>query len=306
MNLMEAMEMIDRVRPFAEQSWDPATHQPQYVDQSQEHYDLYKVQSPTYGIAGYISPYPSNNWNTSSGVLSFVEDESRLPTLDHRIDPNRIFISDIAALRALAADQNKITKMFEKKLVESLTDKGKFGLTEDDVEAMQALTAARSAIATINRDQITIKKHIADLKIKQQQLGNGSGNNNNSMGGGATVDGMDIGRSIMDRIFEIPGQTTPTVQYETPVTSLDDVSNLLDNLVPTVNEATVYEPLKPKTYVIAGDTDDDVEYATYGSDGQLISDYPNPTAKITSIDRTNDTATDEFMTTYHIKYKNEM
>ena len=303
MNTLDAFGALDQIRPFAEQSYDPETHQPQYVDHSKEHYDLYRTQAPTYGIAGYISPYPSNNWNTTSGVLSFVEDESRLPALDHRVDPNRIFTSDIAALRGLAADQNKITKMFEKKLIESLTDKGKFGLTEDDVEAMQALTSARSAIVSMQNAQVTIKKNIADLRIKQQQLNGGPGNN--GVSSSMPIDGMDIGRSVMDNIFAMQAQSPTVVQYDAPVASLDTASEILDNIVPSVDDTVAYEPLKPKTIVLAGDSIEDSEYVTIGSDGKVISDYPNPTAPIKDIDYTNNTAVDTLDTHYDVQYKNK-
>ena len=44
--------------------------------------------------------------------------------------------------------------------MEGLTDRGKFGLNEADIMAMQALTSARSAITAINKEQIAIKKNI--------------------------------------------------------------------------------------------------------------------------------------------------
>ena len=63
-------------------------------------------------------------------------------------------------------------KIFEKRLQESLTEKRKVGLTEEDVLAMQALTAANNAIVSSINQQVNIKKTIADLRIKQQQQQN--------------------------------------------------------------------------------------------------------------------------------------
>lgn len=305
MSILDAINSMDQYKSFTEGSYDPETHQPQYIPQAttQEMYNLYRTQPMSTAI-GYISPYPSNNWHTTSEVLNYVDDTSRLPAIDQKIDPNRIFTSDIAALRALAADQNKITKMFEKRLVESLADKGKFGLTEEDVIAMQAVTAARNAIATINRDQITIKKHIADLKIKQQQL-NGAGNGGNMQNGIAVENAMDAGRSFMDRIFDIPTVPVDMSKYTPDVVDVDQASEILDNIIPDVGQATTYESQHPKTYVVVGDNDREASYETYSSDGQLLSDYPNPTTPIKSIDRDSGKAVNERDEIFDIKIKNE-
>ena len=288
MDLFQSFKEMDQFRSFTEGSWDPQTHEPQYQDPSKmtEYYSMYKLQQPSYAIEGYISPYPSNNWDTSSGVLAYVEDNSRLPALDQKMDPNRIFSSDIAALRALAADQNKMLKMFDKRLAESLADKGKFGLTEDDVNAMQASTSARAAIANIVKEQVNIRKNIADIRLKQQQqsgvAGPGSVTSMNS------ASGIDMGRSFMDRIFEMPAREgVSDSNYSAPTMTLDQAAQMIDNLIPTVNDAVTYEAATPTTYVVVGESDDDVEFATYDSTGQLISDYPNPTSHIETIDRRN-------------------
>ena len=303
MDFFHAFQALDNVSPFVEGSWDPTTHEPQYRDTSQmtEYYTMYKVQNPQSTINGHISPYASNNWDTTSGILNYVEDTSRLPALDHRIDPNRIFTSDIAALRALASDQNKIVKMFEKRLVESLADKSKFGLTEDDIEAMQALTAARSAIVNINKEQIQIKKNIADIRIKQQQQSGIPGQPNTSGGG---MSGMDIGRSIMDNLFDMPAQQPMQSNYQAQTVLLDQASDLIDDLVPSVSEETTFESMSPKTYVVVGDSDDDAEFVTYASDGHIIENYPNPGSRIESIDRENGRAVDDLMVQYPVKFKN--
>ena len=104
-----------------------------------------------YNMDGWISPYASDNWGATSIILKSMEDISRLPPLSDKVDPNKIFTSDISALRTQAADQMKVTKMFEKKLMESLTERGKMGLNENDIMAMQALTSARSSVTNSNR-----------------------------------------------------------------------------------------------------------------------------------------------------------
>lgn len=285
-------------------------YEPRYHEQTppmnwEETFSGFKTTPVLYNLDGFISPYASNNWGGTSNILQYIDDSSRLPALENKIDPNKIFSSEINALRALAADQQKITKMFEKKLIESLTERGKVGLTEEDVEAMSALTAARSAITSISKEQVNIKKNIADIRVKQSQsaagnAGNGSGNT----GGNKALGNMDIGRSILDNIFDAPASpVVPQTVVDYQPSSANDAGRILDNIVSPTNSQLMYESVEPTTYVVVGETDDDVEFATYNASGDLIPDFPNPAVKITSIDRDAGKATDEFLVQYPIKTK---
>lgn len=313
MSFVNMFNELDKVQPV-EETIDQSSYEPTYVPQSSaipssdwaNEFGGFRTRPVLYNMDGYISPYASNNWGATSTILKTLGDESRLPPLSDKVDPNKIFTSDISALRTLAADQIKITKMFEKKLIEGLTDRGKIGLNEGDIMAMQALTSARSAITAINKEQIAIKKNIADLRIKQQQNSSNQSGGNDSGTGGRGVSTMDIGRSIMDNIFDAPSVSmstnTPTpVEYHTM--SQGDASRVLDDLIPTSNPHVQFESMKPKTVVLIGETDDDVEYVTYSENGEIISDYPNPTAKITKIDRDAKTAVNEMLEQYDLEFK---
>ena len=309
MNFLDMFSTLDQIQPVQE-NFDGSTYEPTYVEQPpmnwQDDFASFKSRPVLYNMDGYISPYSSNNWGGTSAILSTLDDQSRLPSLVEKVDPNKIFTSDISALRTLAADQIKVVKMFEKKLVEGLNDRGKVGLNENDIMAMQALTAARSAVTAINKEQIAIKKNIADLRIKQQQQNNASSATSTGVGGGRGPSSVDVGRSILDNIFESPGtvmNTTPSVPADTyQDSSLNDASRLLDELIPSSAQAH-FEAAGPKTYVVIGDSDDDIEFATYSQTGELMSDFPNPTTKITQIDRDTGFATDELLVQYPIKDK---
>ena len=282
----------------------------------QQQYQGFQSMPVLYNMDGYISPYASNNWNNTSSILMTLTDESRLPPLENKIDPNKIFSSDIIAVRGLAADQQKIVKLFERKLMESLKEKGKFGLNEADIEAMQALTAARSAVTNIQKEQCNIKKSIAEIRIKQQQAQNAANKNMGVQGGDAPMNPtstMGIGRSMLDAIFESSGVQVDTNPANIPNVSnietmdLDGASRMLDEMISTeVDDHIRYEHLNPTTYVVVGETDDDVEFATYAENGELIPEYPNPTTSITELDRDARTAQDSVMNRYPVKFRNEM
>lgn len=312
MNLASAFcYMEDRMPLDTETDQTPVTQTP---EQMHAQYTGFSSQPMIFGLDGYIAPYPSNNWYVNSPILSSLDDESRFPALENRLDPNKIFSPDLTALKALAADQLKIKKMFERCLMESLRERGKIGVSEEEIMAMQAVTAATSAITSIQNAQSSIKKNIAEIRLKQQQQANAQKGSAN----GTAVDGqpinpatnMGIGRSILDDIFSASGVPVDTSDNVPSIAAtemeLDNANRVLDELVPDVDAHIQYEHLNPKTYVLVGDTDDDVEFVTYTGDGRPLPEYPLPESQIVKIDRESMTAQDSLMENYPVKLKNEM
>lgn len=310
MDFVSMFDSLEQSSPLTKEDYEQS-----YEPKFQEHmpsewpteFDGFRSSPVLYNMDGYISPYASNNWGGTSAVLNNLEDISRLPPLSDKIDPNKIFTSDIAALKTLAADQMKVTRMFEKKLVEGLREKGKVGLNENDIMAMQALTSARSAVTAINKEQIAIKKNIADIRIKQKAAGTpGVGRAAGATNAAETIDSVyDVGRSILDSIFDAPAMpVTESNSNQFQSVDIDQASQVLDNIVgDAVSVNTKYENVNPTTYVLVGESDDDVEFATYSADGELLTDYPNPTTKIDIIDREAGTAIDDLLVKYPIKQK---
>lgn len=322
MNFVNMFEMLNEVQPVENISNEVLQqNEPSFrlTTSSNWHDEFigFKASPQLYNLDGYISPYASNNWGASSECLkAILDDGSRLPALnDSKIDPNKVFNSDISALKALAADQQRITKMFEKKLIEGLSEKGKVGLTEVDIEAMQALTSARSAITSINKEQINIKKNIADIRIKQnqqtmKQTTQSSTNNIDDVKNGTSS--YDVGRSILDSLFDSPSINTPPSDINMDPNSFvtqteDSASTVIDEIVSNVggvNTYTQYESSTPTTYVVMSrhGSDSDYEFETYSESGELIPDYPKPNTKITSIDRDAGKCVDDLLIQYPIKF----
>jgi hypothetical protein len=259
------MNLFDSLNNACELTKDITTEreeqqiQQMYPDPTQwsEAYQAFKTAPSLFpNMATLIcSPYPEDNWGDINGIVSTFDEECRLPRQDDHIDPNKIYTSDIASLRSLAADQIRITKLFEKKLTESLKEKDKFGLNEADIMAMQALTAARSAVTAINKEQIQIKKNIADIRLKQQQnkYSGGSGNGGNGMDTSTPgyTTSAQIGRQIMDDIFNMPGNVVETnIPYDSqPTNDIDMAAHVLDDIV-NVGNSIVHETMNPTTYAV--------------------------------------------------------
>lgn len=270
------------------------------------------------GLGGFVSPYQSH-WTGPVTVMGNLEDLVQFER-PNKVDPNKIYNTDIAALKSLQQDQQKIVRLFEARLRESLNERGKMGLTEEDILAMQALTAARTAIANIQKEQIGIKKNISDTRIKQYQLEQtdaktaAKANASSDSGSGYGASTYDIGRSILDNIFDsaipvpapspIPQSTmsiNPDADAAAASSVIDNIMNLGENMAPA--PTVQFENQKPTTYVSVGLSGDDVTFETYAKDGSLIPDYPNPNTKIVKIDRETGIATDELLVNYPLKIR---
>jgi len=317
MGMLDAFNQLNSVRSFESANETYNQHPVAEFDRGQSDpnawLDRYAKFTTRPGfnsnVDGYFSAY-SGHWGSYSDVMQTLNMSMELGPAQEKVEPNKIFTSDIAALKTLAADQAKIVKVFERKVMESLNDKGKFGVNEDDIEALQALTAARNALASIQKEQINVKKNIAELKIKQQQAG-GAGSSSSGGMDGRPASAYAVGRSIMDQIFDAPVVPTTAetpINANYPTVDLDQAANVLNSIVDSgsIVASTAYESDEPTTYVLVGDSDEDTQFITISSSGDILGDYPNPSTKIASIDREAKTATDELMVSYPIKTREEL
>lgn len=310
-------EMSDRY-DSAESSFQNMTdYQPTYTDAAiapvgwEEDFKNLRTYPSLYNLDGFVNPQPYFNWGNCSPVIAQMSEDARAIINPDKIEPHKIFTSEVQSLRKISSDQHRIIKMFEKKFMECITEKGKFGLTEEDVLAFNALIQARSQLTANTKEQVAIKKSIAELKIKQNQAMKQAATAGGKDGvSGGEVTSMDaVGKSVLDNIFNM--DFTNTAPAPSPVgnefenVSPVDASSILDALIPNsdVSAHIRYESIQPKTYVVIGQDENDVEFQTYSASGELIPDYPNPTSKITNIDKDTGKATDDLLVQYDIKYK---
>lgn len=314
MSLFDSMNALSQLNP--EQGFQSMSeYTPTYTEPAmklaptgwEEEFQNLRLYPTLYNLDGYTQPLPYVNWGNGFPIGEMAED-MRNALEPQRLDINKIFTSEIQALRKVGSDQYRIIKMFEKKFTEMITEKGKFGITEEDVEAFNALISARAQLTANTKEQVAIKKSIAELKIKQNQAMKQVG----GMGGPAGASPMDassdsIGRSILDNIFSVDTNNTPAQTAPTDFASLNptDAASILDSLIPSsdVSEHIQFEASQPKTFVVVGRDGSDPEYQTFSGDGTIIPDYPNPTSKITDIDKDTGKATDELLVQYDLKFR---
>ena len=315
MSILEAMNSMSKYDSPDQGFQSMSDYQPTYTEPAsmqlaptgwEQEFQNLRLYPTLYNLDGYTQPLPYVNWGNGFPFAEMSE-EMRNTLEPQKLDINKIFTSEIQSLRKIGSDQYRIIKMFEKKFTEMMTEKGKFGITEEDVEAFNALVSARAQLTANTKEQVAIKKNIAELKIKQNQ----AVKTVSGMGGPGGASPMDtstdsIGRSILDNIFSAdsssPAQPSPT---DFAVLNPTDASTILDSLIPSsdVSEHIQFESSQPKTFVVIGRDGSDPEYQTFSGDGTIIPDYPNPTSKITDIDKDTGKATDELLVQYDLKYR---
>lgn len=312
-NIYNAFSQLENEYPLPDRV-DPVTYRPTFdgVDPQTGMYTApVSVQhAQYYNSERYCEPFVSSFFGSSVPMVEAFEDPSWVPVNDRRLDPNKIFTPDIQALKTLAADEIKIVRLFEKRLIESLSEKGKFGLTEDDVNAMQALTSARSAVANINKEQVNVKKVIADIRLKQQmnnkeanQAGGPSGPTN------SFEYNQDIGRNMMDNLFATAvsnsyvDTTGTTYEGATPV---DPDSEMLNAILPNTSESLKAEVMEGAAVVVVGVDDRTAHFEGRIQDDNKqytihVDDYPLPTTNIKTIDRQAHKAYDDLGQEYPLR-----
>lgn len=282
------------------------SYQPRVIEYHQlppgaiaESYQMNATRPPLYNLDGYISPYAYDNWGASTKFLSFLGEESNLPIIETKLDPNKIFNADIAALKTSAADQLKITRAFERKLLSSLGSKENTELTENDIQAMQAITASRNTMIAASNGQVAIKKNIADIKLKQAQNKAAGGGGVPGVSAPGNFDAYGVGRSQLDGLTEIPMelllQSNNDLGIETM--SAESAGDLISSLSSVPNDDIDWENQGAKTYVTTG-PDGLPMYETYDRNDVLIPGFKNPTTPIEKVDIESGTAQDTEFNTY--------
>ena len=270
----------------------------------QKEYDALRSAANT-AMSGYISPYEGTNWGGNPLIINNLERLFEAAT-EAKLEPSKLFTSETAQLRTIGSDQYKILRLFESKLRESLTEKGKFGLNEMDIEGLQALTAGKGVMISAVKEQVAIKAKQAELRIKQQAAETGGGRGTT---GGDVIDSSSpyaYGRDFMNSLINtpIPDGIVSDVPATTGGTSVEDAANLLDNMVGGSDIAS-YEARAIKTQVIVGDSDEDARYVALDSNNNVVSDYPLPSSPIVKIDREAKKAEDKIGRKYDIQFENE-
>jgi hypothetical protein len=287
-----------------------AQPQPTPVDPSnynwqwQREYDALRAAGAA-SMGGYVSPYEGTGWGGNPLVMNNLE-KMFMAAAESKLDPMRLFTSETVQLRSIGTEQAKILRLFEAKLKESLTEKGKFGLNEMDIEGLQALTAGKNVMIASVKEQVAIKAKQAELKIKQQTAqatANAPGLRGNE--GLSSSSPYGFGKDFVDNIFDVSlpsdSQTTVPATIGT-VSTPEEAASILDGLTSvdnnTMNEAKGYT----MKVITDGDDNSSARFAWVDGDNNEVTlpgqDLPDSSTIV--VDADGDHATGEGLTRFDV------
>lgn len=312
MSFVDALNQYNSTVPTAEESYellvqsqptqspvDPSSQQWEW----QRQYDALR-SSANMALGGYVSPYEGTGWGGNPLVMNNLE-KMFMAAAESKLDPMRMFTSETTQLRTIGADQAKIIRLFENKLKESLTEKGKFGLNEMDVEGLQALTAGKNVLIATVKEQVAIQAKKAELKIKQQQAAaSGGGISGRSNDGIDTSSPYGFGRSFIDNIFNTPIPESTTTNIPATIgteATAETAASFIEGLTvgdTITNEAAGYV-LK---VIIDGDDDSSARFAMVDKDDNEVSlpDQSLPDSSNITVNRDIDKAYGDGLVPYDI------
>lgn len=313
MSFVDALNQYNVKVPSAEESYEmmvqsqptPTPTNPNtYQWEWQKEYDAIRSAANA-ALGGLVSPYEGSGWGGNPLIMNNLE-KLFMDAAESKLDPMRMFTSETTQLRTIGTDQAKILRLFEARLKESLSEKGKHGLNEMDIEGLQALTAGKNILISSVKEQVAIQAKKAELKIKQQQaMGQGGG----GISGRATSQGISSGspysegRSIIDNIFSmnIPAPVSENIPATVGDATPESAAAFIDDLVVTndiKNEAAGYEV----KVIIDGDDDSSARFAVVDNAGNEV-DLPGqslPDSSKITINRDINTAYGEGSVPYGI------
>lgn len=312
MSFVDALNQYNSTVPTTEESYellvqsqptqspvDPSSQQWEW----QRQYDALR-SSANMALGGYVSPYEGTGWGGNPLVMNNLE-KMFMAAAESKLDPMRMFTSETTQLKTIGADQAKILRLFESKLKEALTEKGKFGLNEMDIEGLQALTAGKNVLIATVKEQVAIQAKKAELKIKQQQAAaSGSGISGRSNDGIDTSSPYGFGRSFIDNIFNTPIPESTTTNIPATIgteATAETAASFIEGLTvgnTVTNEAAGYV-LK---VIIDGDDDSSARFAMVDKDDNEVSlpDQSLPDSSNITVNRDIDKAYGDGLVPYDI------
>ena len=224
------------------------------------------------------------------------------------VDYRKEFENESSLYKALLVDQSKFTDSLQKEydLIRSTKSSAR-GINKITSELIENINSARSLSMQLIDKQVNIKKHIADLSMKQRkELGAGAMDDSN-----LAEFGSSYMKQLLDNRHLFSGGGDVTVNDMSDDDILDGISISLDNIQEGdyVNTARSSETDKYLKYegsdvnvniVITNDDIENYEFRAIDKNGEVIDDYPLPYKSSISVNRSTDIATDAYGVKYNI------
>ena len=222
-------------------------------------------------------------------------------------DYKKEFETESALLRNLMIEQSHFVESLQREYDFLKSNKSSSrGMNKNTTDLIANITSARALATQLVEKQISLKKTIADLTMKEKKDLSG-----NIMEGENLA---DFASSYMKKLLEERRQNFTGGNDSIGDYSIDEMSNILhDNLMidgeyeerpDEVEKYLEYEDRNVTIYAYVNQNDvEDFEYVALDEDGQELEDYPLPFKNSLSINRSTNIGTDKFGQKYPIRWR---
>ena len=223
-------------------------------------------------------------------------------------DYKKEFETEAALLRNLMIDQSHFVESLQKEYDFLKSNKSSSrGINKNMTDLIANITSARSLTTQLVEKQISLKKSIADLTMKERKELNGGITDGENLSDFAS---SYLKQMISERQQLLTGGSSEIGDY-----SIDEMSNILnDNMMmgdgyedrpDEVEKYLEYEDRNVTIYVYMNQNDpEDFEYVALDENGEELVDYPLPFKETKlSLNRSTNIATDTYGQKYPIRWR---
>ena len=223
-------------------------------------------------------------------------------------DYKKEFETESALLKNLMIDQAHFVDSLQKEYDFLKSNKSSSrGMNKNTTDLIANITSSRALITQLVDKQISLKKTIADLSMKEKKELAG----NNLMEGENLA---DFASSYMKKLLEEKRQNFTGGNDAIGEYNFDEMSDILhENLNENggyedrpeeVEKYLEYEDRNVTIYALVDSNDaENYEFVAIDDEGNEIGDYPLPFKNTLSINRSTDIATDKFGQKYPIRWR---
>lgn len=244
----------------------------------------------------------------SSGIYGKKKKKKKDKEKEELVDYKKEFEPEMALYKNLLIEQNRFTETLQKEYdsIKSVKSSSR-GVTKQMTDLINNITSARALSMQLVEKNVSAKKLIADLTLKQKkELGDNTG----------AIDNMaDFGSAYLKQMLNNRqvllnnGSGENSVSEFTEDELFNELSTSLDNdesmnRPEEVETYLKYENRNVSIYVEIEANEQDIEnnysFIAKDEDGEVIDDYPLPNHTKISVNRSTNIATDTYGKKYNI------
>lgn len=244
----------------------------------------------------------------SAGIIGKKKKKKKHKDKDELTDFRKEFEPEMALYKNLLIEQNRFTETLQKEYdsIKSVKSSSR-GVTKQMTDLIDNITSARALAMQLVEKNVSAKKLIAELTLKQKkELGGNNGNNENM----ADFASSYLKQMLNDRqVLFNGGSGDSTVSEYTEDELFAELSQSLQSdsdmeRPDEVDRYLKYENRNVTVYVEIAEGEQDIEsnyeFVAKDEDGYIIDDYPLPNHTKLSINRSTNIATDTYGKKYTI------